>query len=107
MKRVVLTGALAIALLSGARVYAHHSFAATYVENQQAAIEGELVQFVYRNPHAIIEVMAPDANHQLQRWTIEWEGRGELDHEGVNVMTLKAGDRVVVPGNPGRHAPDH
>src|SRR5262249_33293584 len=107
MKRVVLTCVLAIGLLSGARAYAHHSFSATYVENQQASIEGELVQFAYRNPHAIIEVMAPDTNHQMQRWTIEREGRGELDHQGVNGMTLKAGDRVVVTGNPGRNAADH
>jgi hypothetical protein len=107
MNRVVLTCALTIGLLSGARAYAHHSFAATYVENQQASIEGELVQFAYRNPHAIIQVMAPDTNHQMQRWTIEWEGRAELDHQGVNGMTLKAGDRVVVTGNPGRNAADH
>ena len=107
MKRAVLTCMLAIGAFPGARAYAHHSFAATYVENQQASIEGELVQFVYRNPHAIIQVMAPDGSHQMQRWTIEWEGRGELDHQGVNGMTLKAGDRVVITGNPGRNAADH
>ena len=107
MKRIVLMCVVTTGLLSGGRVYAHHSFAATYVEGKMASIDGELVQFVYRNPHAIIQVNAPDANHQMQRWTIEWEGRGELDHEGVNVMTLKAGDRVVVTGNPGRNAADH
>jgi hypothetical protein len=107
MKRAALTCALTIGLLSGGRAYAHHSFAATYIEDRMASIDGELVQFVYRNPHAIIQVMAPDANHQMQRWTIEWEGRGELDHQGVTGMTLKAGDHVVITGNPGRNASDH
>jgi len=107
MKRAALICALTIGLLSGGRVYAHHSFAATYVENKMASIDGELVQFVYRNPHAIIQIMAPDANHQMQRWTVEWEGRGELDHEGVTGMTLKSGDDVIVTGNPGRNASDH
>ena len=93
--------------LVGGRVYAHHSFASTYVENQQTSIEGELVQFVYRNPHAILQVVTVDAKRQMQRWTVEWEGRGQLDHEGVTGMSLMAGDRVVITGNPGRNAADH
>lgn len=107
MKRAALICTFMIGLLAGGRAYAHHSFAATYVENKMASIDGELVQFVYRNPHAIIQVMAPDTNHQMQRWTIEWEGRGELDHQGVTGMTLKAGDHVIITGNPGRNASDH
>lgn len=107
MKRHVMPIVLAGALLCGGRVYAHHSFASTYVENQQTSIEGELVQFVYRNPHALLQIMALDGSKQMQRWTVEWEGRGQLDHEGVTGMTLKAGDRVVITGNPGKNAADH
>ena len=107
MKRSLIALLLTSALLCSGRAYAHHSFAATYVENQQTSIEGEVVQFVYRNPHALLQIMAPDANRQMQRWTVEWEGRGQLDHEGVTGMTIKAGDRVVVTGNPGRNASDH
>src|SRR5262245_19622911 len=106
MKRVaafVLTGAL----LCGGHVYAHHSFASTYVENKQLSIEGELLQFAYRNPHALLQIMAPDANRQMQRWTVEWEARGQLDHQGISSMTLKPGDRVVITGNPGKNAADH
>jgi len=100
---VLLTGVL----LCGGRVYAHHSFSATYVENQQTSIDGEVVQFVYRNPHALLQVQAPDSRRQMQRWTIEWEGRGQLGHDGVTGMTLQVGDRVVITGNPGRNAADH
>ena len=107
MKRSLIALLLTGALLCGGRVYAHHDFASTYIENQQTSIEGELVQFVYRNPHALLQILAPDANQQLQRWTVEWEGRGQLDHEGVTGMTLKAGDRVVITGNPGKNAADH
>ena len=67
------------------------------------SIDGELLQFVYRNPHALLQVMAPDANRQMQRWTVEWEARGQLDHQGVTSMTLKPGDRVVITGNPGKN----
>jgi hypothetical protein len=73
------TGLLLIgALTCGGRAYAHHSFAATYLENKQLSIDGELLQFAYRNPHALLQVMALDSNRQMQRWTVEWEARGQL-----------------------------
>ena len=107
MTRSLIAVLLAGVSLSGGRVHAHHSFAATYVENQQTSIEGDLVQFVYRNSHALLQITAPDAKGQMQRWTVEWEGRGQLDHEGVTGMTLKVGDHVVITGNPGRNTDDH
>ena len=107
MKQRLIVLAVAGALLCGGRVYAHHSFASTYVENQTMSVSGDLVQFAYRNPHALIQIMAPDANRQMQRWTIEWEARGALDREGVTRMTLKAGDQVIITGNPGKNPSDH
>jgi len=106
MKRVAIAVVLTAAMLGGGQASAHHSFGATY-ENKQLSIEGELLQFVYRNPHALLQVMAPDANRQMQRWTVEWEAMGQLDHQGVTSMTLKPGDRVVITGNPGKNAADH
>ena len=97
---------LAGALLCGGRVSAHHSFAATY-DKSQTSLEGEVLQFVYRNPHALLQILAPDANRQMQRWTVEWEARGQLDRQGVTSMTLKPGDRVVITGNPGKNPTDH
>src|ERR1044072_1209472 len=106
MKRVAVTVLLAGALMCGRQAYAHHSFASTY-ENQRLSIEGELLQFVFRNPHTLLQVMAPDANRQMQRWTVEWEARGQLDSQGVTSMTLKPGDRIVIIGNPGKNTADH
>ena len=107
MKRALTLLLVSCATFYSARAYAHHSFASTYLEDRQMSIEGDLVQLVYRNPHALLQIMAPDANRQMQRWTVEWEGRGQLDREGVTGMTLKAGDRVVITGNPGKNAADH
>ena len=107
MKRVATVLLLFGALLCGRQVSAHHSFAATYLETKQLSIEGELLQFVFRNPHTLLQVMAPDSNRQLQRWTVEWEARGQLDHQGVTSMTLKPGDRIVITGNPGKNDADH
>jgi hypothetical protein len=93
------------ALLSGIAVSAHHSFAATYVVDKEVKIEGDLVQFMFRNPHSFVHVMAPDENGQVQRFAVEWAAAGQLT--GVTRDTLKYGDHVIITGNPGRTAEDH
>ena len=70
-------------------------------------IEGELVQFLYRNPHSFVHVMAPDDKGEMQRWSIEWGGGGQLARQGVGRETLKVGDKVVVVGDLGRNPADH
>ena len=101
---VALTVTLAAAALP---VHAHHSFAATYEESKTVKIEGTLVQFLYRNPHSFVHVMAPDDNGEMQRWAVEWGGVGQLGGQGVTRETLKAGDVVVITGSPGRNPADH
>ena len=99
----LLLGAAAVA----APAYAHHSFTATYDEGKTIEIEGTLVQFMFRNPHAFVHVMAPDENGVMQRWGVEWGGAGALTGQGVTRDSLKPGDKVIITGNPGRNAVDH
>ena len=105
MNRILLIGLLAGVLLCGATAYAHHSFAATYVTEKEVKIEGDLITFMFRNPHSFVHVMAPDEKGQMQRWAIEWAAAGQLN--GIARDTLKVGDHVVVTGNPGRTEADH
>lgn len=108
MKRTLLALVItAAAIGSGGRVYAHHSFAATYFEDKNQKVEGNLVQFLYRNPHSFVQVDAPDEKGVTQRWFIEWGASGQLGRQGITRDTLKPGDHVVVLGNPGRTAEDH
>jgi len=104
VKRLVF-GFLGAAILSGATVYAHHSFAATYIVDKEIKIEGDLVQFMFRNPHSFVHVQAPDAQGEVQRWAVEWAAAGQLT--GISRDTLKPGDHVIITGNPGRTAEDH
>jgi len=96
-----------VAFRSVAPTQAHHSFAATYFEDKVHKIEGDLVQFLYRNPHSFVHVEAPDESGQIQRWAIEWGAGLQLGQQGVTRDTLKPGDHVVIEGNPGRNAADH
>jgi hypothetical protein len=99
--------ALVGAMTTAATAYGHHSFTATYDENSEIQIEGTLVQFMFRNPHAWVHVMAPDENGEMVRWGVEWGGAGQLSGQGVTRDSLKAGDHVIIRGNPGRNPIDH
>jgi hypothetical protein len=108
MKRTLLALAIAAgAIVSGGQALAHHSFAATYFEDKTQKIEGNLVQFLYRNPHSFVHVEGPDEKGVMQRWAVEWGAGGQLGRQGVTRETLKPGDRVIVVGNPGRNPDDH
>jgi len=111
MKRTksrLFTAIAASAVAFGVPAYAHHSFPATYHVDQEMQIEGEVVQFLFRNPHAFIHVMAPDKDGKMQRWAVEWGGGAALARDGnVSKDTLKPGDKVIVKGQPGRNPADH
>src|SRR5688500_6276006 len=107
MKRYLVVLLVATASFIGAQAYAHHSFAATYLEDQTAQIEGELVQFLFRNPHSFVHVMVKEKDGAMVRYAVEWGGAGQLGGQGVTRETLKAGDHVIITGSPGRNPKDH
>ena len=86
---------------------AHHSFAATYEEEKQQTIEGDLVQFVFRNPHSFVHVEVADPSGEKVRYAVEWASGSSLNGQGITRETLKFGDHVVVVGQPGRNEEDH
>ena len=108
MKRILFGLVIAAgAFMTAAPAFAHHSFAATYFEDKKMTVEGNLVQFLFRNPHSFVQVEAPDDSGKMVRWAIEWAGGGQLGQQGVTRETLKPGDHVIVVGNPGRNPEDH
>jgi hypothetical protein len=102
---IVLVAVIGIIVGTGSRTSAHHSFSATYVEDQSITIEGDVVQFLFRNPHSFVHVNVTEKNGTTRRYMAEWETPGQLDEQGVNSRTLQVGDRVIITGNPGRRYP--
>src|SRR2546425_10132439 len=102
---VLLVGTAA--LLSGIQLYGHHSFAATYFEDKQQTIDGDLIQFIFRNPHSFIYVESKNEKGDGVRYAIEWGGGGQLGQQGVTTESLKPGDHLVIVGNPSRNSQDH
>jgi hypothetical protein len=92
---------------AGVPAQAHHSFPATYFVDQKVEIEGTVVQFLFRNPHSFVHVMAPDKDGVMQRWAVEWGAGGSLASDNISSDTLKPGDKVKITGSPARNAADH
>jgi len=108
MRRMFLSMLLSSsALIAAGHAAAHHSFAATYFVDREITVEGTLTQFMFRNPHSFVKLVAPDAKGQMQTWSVEWGGGAQLTQAHVTRFTLKPGDRVIVTGNPGRDPDEH
>ncbi|MDA1186070.1 MAG: DUF6152 family protein [Acidobacteria bacterium] len=106
MKPLFVALVISWACLVGGQVDAHHSFAATYLEDKAVTIEGELVQLQYRNPHSFMQVTVMEANGSMSRYAIEWSGVAQLGADGVTKDTLKLGDRLVIDGHPAQNPSD-
>jgi hypothetical protein len=80
MKRTLLALVItAGAIVSGGRALAHHSFAATYFEDKTQKVEGNLVQYLYRNPHSFVHVDGPEEKGVMQRWAVRAKWGGTFD----------------------------
>ena len=112
MKSKLMLLAAGVGMLLGvAPLFAHHSFAGTYLEDAQPVkVEGTLKEFLLRNPHSFVQVedaTLKDDKGQPVRWSIEWGAAGQLAQQGVGRESLKVGDHVIVTGSPGRNPSDH
>jgi hypothetical protein len=107
MKRRVMALTVVAMFASGVSALAHHSFAATYREDETVTIEGDLVQFLFRNPHSFVQVLVKEKDGSRVRYAVEWGGAGQLGEQGVTRETLKAGDHVIITGSPARNSADH
>jgi hypothetical protein len=105
MKRYFVGSCAVLALALGVPVLAHHSFAATYLEDQSVTIEGDIVVFSLRNPHSFVQVNVKESDGTVNRYVVEWGSPAQLSGK-VSRDTLKPGDHVIISGNPGRNAAD-
>jgi len=103
--RMLLT--LAAMTVAALTLSAHHSFSAYYFEEQSVTISGEVKEFQFRNPHAILMVNAADEGGTMRTYAAEFAGPSRLAGQGVTKDTIKPGDMVVVIGSPGRNPSEY
>ena len=90
---------LALALFSATAAHAHHS-GAMFDNTKSVTLVGTIKEFAWRNPHASIEVMVPDANGAVSQWSIECSTPNILLRKGWGIKSLLPGDKVTVVMHP-------
>lgn len=95
MRLVVVLSALIAAL----PLAAHHSFV-MFDTTKQVSIAGTVTSFEWTNPHAYIELDAPDATGTNKHWSIELGSPSILRNSGWKHNSIAAGDKLTVVINP-------
>ncbi len=88
----VFVAAVAASSIAG-HVYAHHSYAA-FDRCKPVALEGEINNVEWVNPHIVIDLRTNDVSH----YRIEWFALGQLAQADIATETLRAGDHVIITG---------
>jgi hypothetical protein len=97
---------LGVAILC-APLLAHHSFAVSYIEADTIEVEGDIVEFQYKNPHAWIFVLGQEAFGKPKIYAAEWTSTSQLDRAGITKETLRVGDTVRIWASPSHNLNDN
>jgi hypothetical protein len=93
-----------ILVLAATAAYAHHSFARDYAEEKLISLEGDVVSFEYRSPHAWVYFTTNDATGVPRKFGAEWANPRRLEQQGIGAAHIKPGDHVIIGGAPSRSA---
>jgi hypothetical protein len=112
MRKQSLIGSRVLLVLAGAvvlsaRLLGHHSYAEYYLEADTIEIEGDVVEFQYKNPHSWIHVQGRDNSGRSGLYAGEWASVSRLDREGITKDFIKAGDHLRIWGSPSRNPNDN
>lgn len=100
-KCLKLLAALLLATSAGLPASAHHSFA-EFDAASTVVVEGVVEEFRLVNPHAMMTLIATDANGATTNWKVQFDGRLNLSRFGWTPETFRTGERLVLTGNPAK-----
>ena len=89
-----------------APVLGHHSLSEYYLEADTIEVEGEVVEFQFRNPHSWVHIMGQEVFGKPKPYAAEWASVSRLERDGITARTLKPGDIVRIWASPNRNPND-
>src|SRR5437868_1599810 len=81
----------------------HHSFAVYYIEADTIEVDGDIIEFQYKNPHAWIYVAGQENFGSPKTYAAEWTSTSQLERTGITKNTLRAGDTVRIWASPNKN----
>jgi Family of unknown function (DUF6152) len=99
MKRLLAAGVIVVVTLATGSLAAHHS-PVLFDRTVKKTLVGTVVQFVWTNPHASIQLDVVNENGSTERWGVEMGSPNSMVKNGWKSTLLKPGDKVTVVVNP-------
>ena len=94
---VLVAGVVALWAV-GARVAAHHSFAAEYDREKTITLKGTVTKVEWMNPHVYFYLDVPEPSGTVAHWSVEGGAPNSLYRAGWRKDSLKIGDVLTVFG---------
>ena len=91
MKKLILLCAAAAAIAAPAS--AHHAFN-MYENGKYVTLNGTVKNFVWRNPHAMVDVAVAGPGGREELWNVELSAPNIIGRRGWSRASLKPGDKV-------------
>jgi hypothetical protein len=98
MRKLIVSAGTIGVLLSGPIAQAHHPFSADYDENKEVTLKGKVVQFMWANPHASIDLDGQTTSGEAGKWSVELGSIADLTRSGWKKESVKAGDQILIEG---------
>ncbi len=86
------------ALWFGARVAAHHSFAAEFDASNPVTVTGAVSKVEWRNPHIWVYLDVRDPDGTVTPWQCEGGAPNPMTRRGWDRNTLKLGQELTIQG---------
>jgi hypothetical protein len=100
--RMMIVVGVAVALLTGVPLNAHHSGLTLFTEDT-STLKGVVKNWVWSNPHCLLTVEVTGADGQATQWVIEMQAPNSIYPGGYRRTTFKPGDAVTVNIHPVRN----
>ena len=98
-KRMMIVVVVAVALLTGVAVSAHHSGLTLFSEDT-ATLKGVVKNWLWSNPHCLLTIDVTGADGQATQWVIELQAPNSIYPGGYRRTTFKPGDAVTLTVHP-------
>ncbi len=98
-KRSMIVVGVALALLAGVPVHAHHSGSTLFSETN-STLKGTVNKWVWSNPHCLLTVDVKGEDGQVVSWLVELQAPNTIYPAGYRANMFKPGDPVTVVMHP-------
>ena len=98
-KKMMIVVGVAVALLAGAPVGAHHSGLTLFSEDT-STLKGVVKDWLWSNPHCLLTMEVTAADGKATQWVIELQAPNSIYPGGYRRTTFKPGDAVTVNIHP-------